>query len=102
MTNSSSDGPAIELSGLTKAFGCTEAVNNLSLKIDRGSTFGLLGPNGAGKSTTIKMLMGMLSITAGEARVLGIDVAQNPTGVKHLVATCPRRITSIAGCGSAR
>ncbi len=89
MTNSSSDGPAIELSGLTKAFGRTTAVNKLSLRIDRGSTFGLLGPNGAGKSTTIKMLMGMLSITAGQAQVLGVDVAQNPTGVKRLVGYVP-------------
>ncbi len=89
MTNSSSDGPAIELSGLTKVFGSTPAVDNLSLKIDRGSTFGLLGPNGAGKSTTIKMLMGMLSITAGEARVLGVDVAQNATIVKDSVGYVP-------------
>ena len=89
MTNSSNDGPAIELLGVTKKFGKTAAVNNLSLKIDRGSTFGLLGPNGAGKSTMIRMLMGMLSITAGVARVLGVDVAQNPTGVKHLVGYVP-------------
>jgi ABC-2 type transport system ATP-binding protein len=89
MTHSSSDGPAIELLGLTKAFGHAVAVNDLSLKIARGSTFGLLGPNGAGKSTTIKMLMGMLSITAGEARVLGVDVAQDPTAVKDLVGYVP-------------
>ena len=101
MSNSSSDGPAIELSVLTKIFGHTAAVNNLSLKIERGSTFGLLGPNGAGKSTTIKMLMGMLSITAGEARVLGVDVASIPPALRTWSATCPRRITSIAGCGSA-
>ena len=89
MTNGSSDGPAIELSGLTKAFGRTVAVNNLTLKIARGSTFGLLGPNGAGKSTTIKMLMGMLSITAGEARVLGVNVDRYPTRVKGVVGYVP-------------
>ena len=60
------------------------------------------GPNGAGKSTTIKMLMGMLSITAGEARVLGIDVRRDPVQVKQRSATCPRRTTSTAGCASAR
>ena len=89
MTNSSNDGPAIELSGLTKTFGKTTAVNNLFLKIERGSTFGLLGPNGAGKSTMIKMLMGMLSITAGDARVLGVNVAQNHTRAKRLVGYVP-------------
>ena len=89
MTTPSQDGPAIELVGLTKRFGRTLAVNNLSLTIPRGSTFGLLGPNGAGKSTTIKMLMGMLSITAGEARVLGIDVAADPVQVKQRVGYVP-------------
>ena len=79
MTPQTDSAPAIEIVGLTKRFGRTLAVNNLSLTIPRGSTFGLLGPNGAGKSTTIKMLMGMLSITAGEAAVLGIDVRTNPT-----------------------
>lgn len=83
------DNPAIELVGLTKRFGRTLAVNNVSLEIPRGSTFGLLGPNGAGKSTTIKMLMGMLSITAGKARVLGIDVADDPVEVKQRVGYVP-------------
>ena len=83
------NGPAIELVGLTKRFGRTLAVNNLSLNIPRGSTFGLLGPNGAGKSTTLKMLMGMLSPTAGQARVLGIDVADDPTEIKQRVGYVP-------------
>ena len=82
-------GPAIELFHLTKRFGRTLAVNNLSLEIPRGSTFGLLGPNGAGKSTTIKMLMGMLSPTSGRARVLGIDVRADPTQVKQRVGYVP-------------
>ena len=89
MTTPAQDGPAIELVGLTKRFGRTLAVNNLSLKIPRGSTFGLIGPNGAGKSTTIKMLMGMLSITAGEARVLGIGLTTDPVEVKQRVGYVP-------------
>ncbi len=89
MSTSVPDGPAIELAGLTKRFGRTVAVSGLSLTIPRGSTFGLLGPNGAGKSTTIKMLMGLLSITAGEARVLGIDVQSEPAQVKQRVGYVP-------------
>lgn len=81
--------PAIELVGLTKRFGRTMAVNNLSLTIPRGSTFGLLGPNGAGKSTTIKMLMGMLTISDGLVRLLGIDVAEDPVQVKQRVGYVP-------------
>ena len=83
------NGPAIELVGLTKWFGRTLAVDNVSLTIPRGSTFGLLGPNGAGKSTTIKMLMGMLSISAGGARVLGVDVAVDSVQVKQRVGYVP-------------
>jgi ABC-2 type transport system ATP-binding protein len=88
MTNTI-DSPAVEIAGLTKRFGRTLAVANLSLNIPRGSTFGLLGPNGAGKSTTIRMLMGMLSPTVGNARVLGIDVRENPTEVKQRVGYVP-------------
>ena len=81
--------PAIEIIGLTKRFGRTLAVKNLYLKIPRGCAFGLLGPNGAGKSTTIRMLMGTLSATVGEARVLGIDVRDDPTRVKQRVGYVP-------------
>jgi ABC-2 type transport system ATP-binding protein len=79
----------IELVGLTKRYGRATVVDNLSLVIPRGTTFGLIGPNGAGKSTTIKMLMGMLSITAGKARVLGIDVAAEPARMKRRVGYVP-------------
>jgi ABC-2 type transport system ATP-binding protein len=89
MTIPSPGGPAIELVGLTKHFGRTPAVNDLSLTIPRGGAFGLIGPNGAGKSTTIKMLMGMLSITSGSARVLGVDVAADPVEVKQRVGYVP-------------
>ncbi len=89
MISPAQDGPAIELMGLSKRFGRTLAVNNLSLRIPRGSTFGLLGPNGAGKSTTIRMLMGMLSFTAGQARVLGLDVVADAVQVKQRVGYVP-------------
>jgi ABC-2 type transport system ATP-binding protein len=80
---------AIELNALSKRYANALVVDNLSLRIPRGTTFGLLGPNGAGKSTTIKMLMGMLSITSGSARVLGIDVSADPAKVKQKVGYVP-------------
>jgi len=89
MSSSSSAGPALELTGLTKRFASTLAVDNLTLTLPRGSTFGLLGPNGAGKSTTIKMLMGMLSPSAGTARVLGFEVARDPLEIKQRVGYVP-------------
>ncbi len=89
MTARANNDPAIELVGLTKRFGRTLAVDNLSLQIACGSTFGLIGPNGAGKTTTIKMLMGMLSPTAGKVRVLGTDVFAEPVWVKQRVGYVP-------------
>jgi len=66
--------PAIQVKGLTKRFGSFTAVDNISFAVQRGEIFGFLGPNGAGKTTTIRILLGLLRPTAGEARVLGYDV----------------------------
>jgi ABC-2 type transport system ATP-binding protein len=62
---------AIETRNLRKTFGGKVAVEDLSLGVRRGEVFGFLGPNGAGKSTSVKMLLGLISASAGEARVLG-------------------------------
>jgi ABC-2 type transport system ATP-binding protein len=62
---------AIETRDLRKVFGSYVAVQNLSLTVPRGEIFGFLGPNGAGKSTSIKMLLGLVKPTGGEAFVLG-------------------------------
>ena len=69
--------PAIEISHLTKTFrgkrgARVVALQDLSLEIGQGEVFGFLGPNGAGKSTTIKALMGLITPTSGEARILGV------------------------------
>ncbi len=60
------------MEGLTKRFGTTEAVVDLSLSVPPGEVFGFLGPNGAGKSTTIRMLLGLLQPTAGTARIFDL------------------------------
>ncbi len=62
---------AIETAALTKRFGAQTAVDGIDLAVPRGAVFGFLGPNGSGKTTTIRMLLGLLNATAGEARVLG-------------------------------
>ncbi len=82
---------AIQLLHVTKRYGRTTVVDDLTLAIPTGSTFGLLGPNGAGKSTTLKMLMGMLSLTAGQIRVLGIDVFAEPARMKQRVGYVPEQ-----------
>ena len=62
---------AIRTRGLRKLFGSQVAVEGLSLDVPRGEIFGFLGPNGAGKSTSIKMLLGLVAPTSGDAQVLG-------------------------------
>jgi len=62
----------IETNNLTKKFGSNTVVNNLNIKVERGSIHGFLGPNGAGKSTTIKMLVGLLKPTAGDIKIFGV------------------------------
>jgi ABC-2 type transport system ATP-binding protein len=89
MNNPYPNDPAVEIQGLTKQFGRSVAVNNLCLTIPRGCAFGLLGPNGAGKSTTLRMLMGTLAPTAGQARVLGVFAHRDPTLVKQKVGYVP-------------
>jgi ABC-2 type transport system ATP-binding protein len=89
MTSTADNGSAIELVGLTKRFGRTTAVVDLSLSVPPGSTFGLIGPNGSGKTTTIKMLMGVLTPTAGRARVLGREALAEPLVVKQRVGYVP-------------
>jgi len=62
---------AIQTRGLRKTFGQKVAVRGLTLEVPRGEVFGFLGPNGAGKSTSVKMLLGLVSPTGGEATALG-------------------------------
>lgn len=69
------NGLAVELRSLTKRFGDFTAVNEISMKIERGCVYGFLGPNGSGKSTTIRMLCGLLAPTSGEAFILGEHIA---------------------------
>jgi ABC-2 type transport system ATP-binding protein len=67
----SSTSPAIHTVDLTKRFSGTVALAGLSMTVPRGEVFGFLGPNGAGKTTAVKLLLGLLAPTSGEAWVLG-------------------------------
>ncbi len=64
---------AIETRGLSRRFGRTEAVVDLTLQVPAGSIFAFVGPNGAGKTTTIKAVMNLITPSAGSASVLGVD-----------------------------
>lgn len=69
-----SGGPAIETRQLTKRYGDVLAVDRLDLRVETGEIFGFLGPNGAGKTTTMRMLLGLIRPTSGEAMVLGRSI----------------------------
>jgi ABC-2 type transport system ATP-binding protein len=69
--------------------GRVHALQGITMQVGRGEVFGLLGPNGAGKSTAIRMMMGMLSITSGAARILGVQVEVDPVEVKQRVGYVP-------------
>jgi ABC-2 type transport system ATP-binding protein len=69
-------GHAIEVAGLSKTFGATTAVQDLSFTVDAGRIVGFLGPNGAGKTTTLRMLLGLVRPTAGTATINGVAYAR--------------------------
>jgi ABC-2 type transport system ATP-binding protein len=75
--------PAISAEHLVRRFGHFTAVNDVSFRVEKGEIFGFLGPNGSGKTTVIKMLTGLLPLSAGEASVLGIDVGKDPETVRE-------------------
>lgn len=71
--------------GLTRRFGEFTAVDNVSFSVQAGEVVGYLGPNGSGKTTTIRMLLGLLRPSAGEAQVLGFDVVSQAEQVRTRV-----------------
>jgi ABC-2 type transport system ATP-binding protein len=84
----------VDVTGLTKRFGDTTAVDGLTFHIDRGEIFGLLGPNGAGKTTTIRMLCCLISRTSGEARIAGYSIGNkaDTLPIRKLIGLVPDNI----------
>jgi len=74
---------AIEVKNLCKNYGKLKAVDNLSFKVEKGTSFGLLGLNGAGKTTTLKMLVSLIKPNSGTATVSGYDILAKPMEVRR-------------------
>jgi ABC-2 type transport system ATP-binding protein len=79
--------PIIHTQGLTRDFKSTRAVDGLTIEVPPGIVFGFLGPNGSGKTTTIRMLLGLLEPTGGNAEVLGFDTVKNPDEIRLRTGT---------------
>jgi ABC-2 type transport system ATP-binding protein len=80
--NDQRDGPVIQTRDLTRYFGEFLAVDHVSFTVSPGEVVGYLGPNGSGKTTTMRMLLGLLLPSEGEARVLGYDVVSQSEQVR--------------------
>lgn len=79
----------IEVRGLSKSYGDRPAIRGLNFTVRKGEVVGFLGPNGAGKSTTMKIITGYMAPSAGEVRVAGFDVFENPIEVKKRIGYLP-------------
>ena len=76
---------AVEISGLTRHFGSTRAVDGVDLTVPVGTVYGILGPNGAGKTTTLRILATLLRPDGGEARVMGYDVVRQAGQIRRRI-----------------
>ena len=81
----------ISVQGLTKRYGQTEAIRDLSFTVEQGEIVGFLGRNGAGKSTTMKILCGYLPADAGEVSIAGFDIF-SPVSYTHLTLPTNREV----------
>lgn len=85
--------PALSLDRVTKRYGTTAAVSELSFDVARGEMFGLIGPDGAGKTTTIRLLCGLLHADAGSIRVLAHDPVKNHRAMTAVVGYLSQRFS---------
>jgi ABC-2 type transport system ATP-binding protein len=102
--------PIVEVDGLVKRYGALTAVDGISFTVENGQVFGMLGPNGAGKTTTVEIMEGLRRPDGGRVIVAGVDVRQDPYGVKARIGvqlqstaflthlSCAEVVTLFAAC----
>jgi ABC-2 type transport system ATP-binding protein len=85
--------PIVQIQNLTKKFGATIAVDNLTLDIQQGEIFGLIGPDGAGKTTAMRLMLGILTPDSGEGRVGEFDIIREPESISGLTGYVSQRFS---------
>ena len=88
---------AIKLSNLTKYYGKSRGIVDVSFTVKKGECFGFIGPNGAGKSTTIRTLLGYIAPTSGEASILGLDIVKDKNKILAQVGYLPSEAVFYSG-----
>jgi ABC-2 type transport system ATP-binding protein len=91
----------VAVEGVEKSYGSVRALRGLTVRFPQGAV-GLLGPNGAGKSTLLKVLLGLLPVDSGAAKVLGVDVAEDPAEVRRSVGYMPEMDAYLPGLTGAQ
>jgi len=86
----------IRVENLSKRFGETRAVDDISFEVRQGEIYGLLGPNGAGKTTTLSMLAGLLRPDVGRILFEGVDLSSDPVGVRRKLGVVPQEVALYA------
>ena len=79
----------IEINHLSKSYGRSRGIDDLSLKVPRGDIFGFIGPNGSGKSTTIRILLNLIFPTSGNATIFGLDVVRDSKKIRSRTGYVP-------------
>ncbi|NLM52494.1 MAG: ABC transporter ATP-binding protein [Firmicutes bacterium] len=84
--------PIVKIKNLTKKFGNFTALKGINLEINEGEIYGFIGPNGAGKTTTIRILLGILKATSGEAKIFGLDAWKDAVEIHKRIAYVPGEV----------
>jgi ABC-2 type transport system ATP-binding protein len=80
----------VRVKNLSKRYNDKPAVDGISFEVSKGEIFGILGPNGAGKTTTLEMMESLRQIDSGEIIIDGINVADDPEAIKHIIGVQPQ------------
>ncbi len=83
----------IDVANITKNYGSSRGITNVSFQVNEGEVFGFLGPNGAGKTTTIRVLMALLRANSGTAAIAGMDYWQQSVEIKKITGYLPGELS---------